>query len=232
MNPVEKNAGANRWKERGHASTAWGALLFGVIGVTITTAAVFQLRKSVSWIYTELNRSQPQSTWRNARTGTSRSFEEEAWRRYSHKMSEEHKEKMERVERIRRMQKLFNRERRKYKRSYDNWRDYGPSAYQHFQQEDWYWNSDASYGDQKTNFGYCPWETKNYTLSHHYSVLGLDRSRAVPYSDAEIKTAFRAKAMKYHPDQNPDNKEAAEAKFKEVMESYEAIKLERANGKW
>ncbi|KAK8913666.1 hypothetical protein KSP39_PZI023802 [Platanthera zijinensis] len=78
MNPVEKNAGANRWKERGHASTAWGALLFGVIGVTITTAAlpgsgkhlqvhrnecthdslfsnlqVFQLRKSVSWIYTE-----------------------------------------------------------------------------------------------------------------------------------------------------------------------------------
>lgn len=66
-------------------------------------------------------------------------------------------------------------------------------------------------------------------MSHHYKVLGLDWSRPVPFSDSEIKSAFRAKALEYHPDQNQDNKEAAEAKFKEIMASYEAIKEERKN---
>ncbi|KAI4389846.1 hypothetical protein MLD38_002023 [Melastoma candidum] len=32
-------------------------------------------------------------------------------------------------------------------------------------------------------------------LSHHYSVLGLDRSRKTTYTDTEIKAAFRAKSM-------------------------------------
>ncbi|KAG0480875.1 hypothetical protein HPP92_011733 [Vanilla planifolia] len=112
----------------------------------------------------------------------------------------------------------------------------------------------------KYKFQIIPSEDGNHIMSHHYSVLGLDRFRCTPYSDEEIKTAFRAKAMKYHPDQNPDNKDAAEAKFKElqtafrakamkyhpdqnpdnkdaaeakfkeVMISYEAIKLERKRG--
>ncbi|KAG8098017.1 hypothetical protein GUJ93_ZPchr0013g35560 [Zizania palustris] len=51
--------------------------------------------------------------------------------------------------------------------------------------------------------------------------------RATPYTDAEVKNAFRTKAMEVHPDQNQDNREAAEEKFKEVVKSYEAIKLER-----
>lgn len=70
----------------------------------------------------------------------------------------------------------------------------------------------------------------SYSMSHHYAVLGLSRSTSEPFSDAEIKNAFRRKAMEYHPDQNQNNKEVAEAKFKEVMDSYEAIKLERQNG--
>lgn len=70
----------------------------------------------------------------------------------------------------------------------------------------------------------------SYAMSRHYSILGLDRSRSEPFSDAEIKNAFRRKAMEYHPDQNQNNKEVAEAKFKEVMDSYEAIKSERRNG--
>ncbi|GFS44127.1 chaperone DnaJ-domain superfamily protein [Actinidia rufa] len=142
-------------------------------------------------------------------------------------------------ERIRRMQSVFNRERSKFKRSYENWRESGPGAYhQDFQREDWYWKTDASYRNQRTNFRETPHGSASYLLSHHYSVLGLDRLRTKPYTDDEIKTAFRAKAKQFHPDQNQNNKGGpwaslnyylAEAKFKEVMTSYEAIKMERKN---
>ncbi len=52
----------------------------------------------------------------------------------------------------------------------------------------------------------------------YYEVLGLQKGA----TDEEIKKAFRKLAMKYHPDRNPDNKEAEE-KFKEVNEAYEIL---------
>lgn len=215
-------------KDEELARKAWGVLLFGIIGAAATTLAVYQLRRTGDWIFTQLNKSQSNSSWKSGASSSGRgSCREEAWKRYNHRLQEEYKNEMERVERIRRMQRAFKREREKYRRSYEAWREYGPGAYQHFQQDNWYWNTDASYNDQRTNYWSPPQYSGNHSMSHHYSVLGLDRSRATPYSDAEIKTAFRATALKHHPDQNQDNKKAAEDKFKNVMASYEAIKLER-----
>ncbi|KHN04417.1 uncharacterized protein LOC114408795 [Glycine soja] len=217
-------------KDKGNDNNKiWGAILFGFIGATVTTFAVGQLRRSAEWFYTQLSRTQ--SSWKGESGGSFRSaFQEEAWRRHNKRMQEELEEEIERVERIRRMQSVFNRERNKYKRSYESWRESGPGAYhQHSQREDWYWKADTSFRDKRTNYRETPRESGNYALSHHYSVLGLDRFRKTPYSEAEIKTAFRTKAKEYHPDQNQDNIVAAEAKFKEVLTSYEAIKQERRN---
>ncbi|KAK3231176.1 hypothetical protein Dsin_003057 [Dipteronia sinensis] len=209
----------------------WSIFLFGLIGATATTFAVGQLRRTVHWFYSQLTRSQ--SSWKRA-TGSSfrTSFQEEAWRRHNRRMQEEYEEEMERVERIRRMQSVFNRERNKYQKSYESWRENGPGAYhQHSQRDDWYWKAETSYRDKRTNYRQPPRASESYLLSHHYSVLGLDRSRKTPYTEAEIKTAFRTKAKEFHPDQNQENKVAAEAKFKEVMVSYEAIKNERKDVK-
>jgi len=52
----------------------------------------------------------------------------------------------------------------------------------------------------------------------YYEVLGVSRSA----SQDEVKKAYRKLAMKFHPDRNPDDKEAEE-KFKQSTEAYEVL---------
>lgn len=52
----------------------------------------------------------------------------------------------------------------------------------------------------------------------YYEILGVSKTASLD----EIKAAYRKLALKYHPDRNPDNKEAEE-KFKEAAAAYEVL---------
>ena len=61
----------------------------------------------------------------------------------------------------------------------------------------------------------------------YYEVLGVSKDA----SDAEIKSAFRKLAKKYHPDLNKDDPTAAD-KFKEAQEAYEVLSDEQKRSQY
>lgn len=53
----------------------------------------------------------------------------------------------------------------------------------------------------------------------YYQLLGVPKTATAK----EIKSAYRKLARKWHPDANPNDQQAAEAKFKELQEAYEVL---------
>lgn len=53
----------------------------------------------------------------------------------------------------------------------------------------------------------------------HYATLGVSKDA----SAAEIRKAYRAAALRWHPDKNPDNREEAEKRFVAVASAYEVL---------
>ena len=50
-----------------------------------------------------------------------------------------------------------------------------------------------------------------------YRILGVSKTASV----AEIKRAYKKLALQWHPDKNVDNREEAEAQFREIAAAYE-----------
>ena len=65
------------------------------------------------------------------------------------------------------------------------------------------------------------------TKRDYYEVLEISKDASVD----EIKKAYRKKAVQYHPDRHPDNKDAEE-KFKEVAEAYEILSNDDKRSKY
>ena len=52
----------------------------------------------------------------------------------------------------------------------------------------------------------------------YYKILGVERKA----NEEDIRKAYRKLAMQYHPDRNPDDKQAEE-RFKEINEAYQVL---------
>lgn len=148
-------------------------------------------------------------------------------------------EHIRQMELLRRRQEAFERERMRNKRNYDSWQErhgdkwdwrwqgtrwewQGESerVWQDESADDWRYQSQRERQNSRTNAE----PSRGASNQQHYAVLGLDPSRSHLYTEAEIKAAFRAKALEFHPDTNKTNKAEAEKKFHKVMEAYNALK--------
>jgi len=62
----------------------------------------------------------------------------------------------------------------------------------------------------------------------YYKILGVSEEAGLD----EIKKVYRNLAMKYHPDRNPQNREAAEKRFKEISEAFYVLGDEKRRAEY
>ncbi|CAM6008345.1 unnamed protein product [Sphagnum balticum] len=171
----------------------------------------------------------------NQRTGGSQQYSRQTSAQESQQQWQAHIQELQRRERIRRMQEAFARERGTYTKTYDAWRErHGDTWEWRWEGNRWEWKGEEQRRqaeeeqewkrneERKNSSSYDL--LKRARVAHHFSVLGLDASRPQPYTETEIKAAFRTKALEYHPDQNQGNKQVAEVKFRQLLESYHTLR--------
>lgn len=56
-------------------------------------------------------------------------------------------------------------------------------------------------------------------MADYYKILGVPKTA----DDEQLKKAYKKLALKWHPDRNPDNKDEANRRFKEISEAYEVL---------
>ncbi|XP_072307057.1 dnaJ homolog subfamily B member 6b isoform X2 [Eucyclogobius newberryi] len=66
---------------------------------------------------------------------------------------------------------------------------------------------------------HCSTTEPRGAMVEYYHILGVQKNA----TQDDIKKAYRKRALKWHPDKNPDNKDEAERKFKELSEAYEVL---------
>lgn len=165
-----------------------------------------------------------------------RTAQEEYARTRARQMREEEakanaEEEMRRQTRWQHMKMEEDKERDRYRRAFARWQR-ETQHHQHQEQQHHYWDgksfghgwSEESENQKKSQHQRSRVVGRMSTeFSQHWQLLGLDRNRPQPFSHAEIKAAFREKAMEYHPDRNPANPEEAAKKFRQILDAYHAL---------
>eukprot|EP00271_Cylindrocystis_brebissonii_P005167 TRINITY_DN17114_c0_g1_i1.p1 TRINITY_DN17114_c0_g1~~TRINITY_DN17114_c0_g1_i1.p1 ORF type:complete len:289 (+),score=61.05 TRINITY_DN17114_c0_g1_i1:147-1013(+) len=142
-------------------------------------------------------------------------------------------EDMRREARYQYMKSEEEKARDRFRRAYARWQR-ETSQHQQQEQQHQYWDG-RSFGhgwseeeerrsrwQQQANRG-AGRERSAPSAAQHWQLLGLDRNPEKPFSSAEIKAAFRKKAMEHHPDVNQGDPKQAEQKFRQVLDAYHAL---------